>query len=260
MQLKLLRWTSVLYACLIYLFLYIPILVLIAFSFNDSKLNVVWTGFTVKWYATLFDNTEILNACKVSLILAVINTIVSAMIGTLAAVGMYRYSFKGKSILDGLLYIPILIPEIVMGVSLLALFTMINIPAGFTALLLSHIAFSIPFVVIVVRTRLDGFDRSIEEAAMDLGANHWQTFTKVVLPVIMPGIISGALLAFTLSLDDVIISFFVSGPDSMTLPLKIFSMVKFGVTPAINALSTVLLLLTLLLVVLTEYLNRKKVA
>lgn len=260
MNAKLFRWTSILYACLIYLFLYIPILVLIAFSFNDSKLNIIWTGFTVKWYATLFDSPEILNAFKVSLLLAVLNTIVAAMIGTLAAVGMYRYNFRGKSILDGLLYIPILIPEIVMGIALLALFTMLSIPTGFSTLLLSHVAFSIPFVVIVVRARLDGFDRSIEEAAMDLGANHWQTFTRVVLPIIMPGIASGALLAFTLSLDDVIISFFVSGPDSLTLPLKIFSMVKFGVTPTINALSTILLLLTLLLVLVTEYLNKKKVA
>lgn len=258
MKFPLLRCTSVLYACLVFLFLYIPILVLIAFSFNDSKLNVVWTGFTIKWYTALFNNTEILNACKVSLILAIINTIISAMIGTLAAVGMYRYNFRGKSILDGLMYIPILIPEIVMGVSLLALFTMVNLPSGFLTLLISHVAFSIPFVVIVVKARLDGFDRSVEEAAMDLGANHWQTFMKVVLPIIMPGIVSGALLAFTLSLDDVIISFFVSGPDSMTLPLKIFSMVKFGVTPTINALSTILLLLTLVLVIGTEYLDKKK--
>jgi spermidine/putrescine transport system permease protein len=233
---------------------------LIAFSFNDSKMNVVWMGFTVKWYAALFNDTDIINSCKISLVLAIISTLVSTMIGTLTAVGMYRYNFRGKSVLDKLLYIPILIPEIVMGVSLLALFAMISIPAGFMTLLISHVAFSIPFVVIVVRARLDGFDRSVEEAAMDLGANQWQTFTKVVLPIIMPGIISGALLAFTLSLDDVIISFFVSGPDSMTLPLKIFAMVKFGVTPTINALSTILLVFTLLLVVATEYLNKKKAA
>jgi len=260
MKNRLLQWTSVLYATLVYLFLYIPIVVLIAFSFNDSKLNVVWTGFTLKWYASLFHDGDIINAFQTSLMLAIISTVISTMVGTITAVGMYRYNFKGKSVLDGLLYIPILIPEIVMGVSLLALFSMVSIPTGFTTLLISHVAFSVPFVVIVLKARLDGFDKSIEEAAMDLGANEWQTFTRILLPIIMPGIISGALLAFTLSLDDVIISFFVSGPDSMTLPLKIFSMVKFGVTPTINALSTLLLVVTLVLVIVTEYLNKKKEA
>lgn len=255
---KLLRWTTVGYACLIYFFLYIPIFVLMAFSFNDSKLNVVWMGFTLKWYAALFEDTAIMNAFKLSMSLALVSTLTSTVIGALTAVGMYKYYFRGKSILDGLLYVPILIPEVVMGVSLLALFSLLQIPVGFMTLLISHVAFSIPFVVIVVRARLDGFDPSLEEAAMDLGANHWQTFTRIVLPIIMPGILSGALLAFTLSLDDVIISFFVSGPTTMTLPLKIFSMVKFGVTPTVNALSTLLLLLTLLMVLVTEYLNQRK--
>ncbi|MBP2649183.1 MAG: spermidine/putrescine transporter permease PotC [Firmicutes bacterium] len=254
---KLIRWTSVSYGLLIYLFLYVPIFVLIAYSFNDSKLNVLWMGFTVKWYVALFNDADIINACKTSLELAMISTVVSTMIGTLAAVGMYRYNFKGKSILDGLLYVPILIPEIVMGVSLLAFFSMISISAGFLTLLISHVAFSIPFVVLVVRARLDGFDRSVEEAAMDLGATPWQTFSKIVLPIIMPGVVSGALLSFTLSLDDVIISFFVSGPDSMTLPLKIYSMVKFGVTPTINALSTILLVITLVIAGITQYRNNK---
>ncbi|WP_040292561.1 ABC transporter permease subunit [Acetonema longum] len=255
---KLLRWTTIGYACLIYFFLYIPIFVLMAFSFNDSKLNVVWMGFTLKWYAALFEDAAIMNAFKLSMTLALVSTLASTMIGALTAVGMYKYHFRGKSILDGLLYIPILIPEVVMGVSLLALFSLLQIPVGFMTLLISHVAFSIPFVVIVVRARLDGFDPSLEEAAMDLGANHWQTLTKIVLPIIMPGILSGALLAFTLSLDDVIISFFVSGPATMTLPLKIFSMVKFGVTPTVNALSTLLLLLTLLMVLVAEYLNQRK--
>lgn len=249
------RWTGFVYAIGIYLFLYVPIFVLVGYSFNDSKLNVVWQGFTLKWYAELFRSADIMRAFEISVTLAIASTLLAAFIGTLAAVGMYRYKFRGKSMLDGLLYVPVLIPEIVMGISLLAFFSMFNIPAGFTALLISHVAFSIPFVVIVVKARLAGFDISLEEAAMDLGANHWQTFTKVVFPIIMPGVISGALLAFTLSLDDVIISFFVSGPDSMTLPLKIFSMVKFGVTPTINALSTLLLVVTLLMAVVIEYLN-----
>lgn len=258
MKRRVFRWTTIIYTLLIYLILYIPIFVLIAYSFNASKLNVVWTGFTFKWYAALFRNTTVIDAFKTSLTVAVISTVLAAMIGTLAAVGMYRYHFGGKSVLDALLYIPVVIPEIVMGIALLALFALIGMPLGLTTLIFAHVAFSIPFVVIVVKARLDGFNRSMEEAAMDLGANQWRTFTKVTLPIIMPGIISGTLLAFTLSLDDVVISFFVAGPQSTTLPLKIFSMVKFGVSPEINALSTMMLLLTLSMVVIAESMRMKE--
>ncbi len=251
------KWSSVIYGTLIYSFLYVPILVLIIFSFNQSKLNAVWTGFTFEWYGRLMHNGDVLEAAKNSIIVAIISTIVSTMIGTLAAVGMYRYKFRGKSVLDGLLYIPLVIPEIVMGISLLAMFSMLKIPLGIMTLVLAHVTFCVPYVFVVVRARLEGFDPSIEEAALDLGANEWETFRRITLPIIMPGIVASALLAFTLSIDDVIVSFFVAGPGSTTLPLKIFSMVKFGVTPEINALSTIMLILTLTIVVIAERIRLK---
>jgi len=256
---------SSLYLLLIFLCLYIPIIIMIAFSFNESKLNVVWTGFTFKWYGSLIHNGSILDAVKNSFIVATVSTIISVVIGTLAAIGMYRYKFKGKSILDVILYVPLVIPEIVMGISLLAFFAIVKIPLGRISLIIAHVTFSIAYVVAVVRTRLDGFDTSVEEAAMDLGATPIQTFFNVTLPLIMPGVIAGGLLAFTLSLDDVIISFFVAGPGSVTLPLKVFSMVKFGVTPEINALSTIIIVFTAVVISLALLLrnvniNMKKVA
>ncbi|KOR27011.1 extracellular solute-binding protein [Clostridium sp. L74] len=247
---------SKIYAILVYAFLYLPIFVLVVFSFNKSKLNATFTGFTLDWYKNLINNTQILEALKNSLIIAFISTFFAVIIGTLAAIGMYRYKFKGKKAMEGLLYIPVVIPEIVMGISMLAFFSSLNLPAGLITLILAHITFCISYVIIVVRARLDGFDSALEEAAQDLGATPWQTLTKVTLPVISPGIISGALLAFTLSLDDVIISFFAAGPDSNTLPLKIFAMVKFGVTPEINALSTVMMVFTLSMVVIAEGIRR----
>ncbi|WP_461615624.1 extracellular solute-binding protein [Clostridium sp. Marseille-QA1073] len=247
---------SKIYAALVYGFLYLPILVLIVFSFNKSKLNATWSGFTLDWYKSLLNNAQILEALKNSLIIAFVSTFFAVVIGTLAAIGMYRYKFKGKKVMEGLLYIPVVIPEIVMGISMLAFFSLLNLEAGLLTLILAHITFCIAYVIVVVRARLDGFDIALEEAALDLGATPWQTLTKVTLPVISPGIIAGGLLAFTLSLDDVIISFFASGPDSNTLPLKIFSMVKFGVTPEINALSTVMMVFTLSMVLIAEGIRR----
>jgi len=245
---KKMKALSAAYLMFIFMCLYIPIMVLIAFSFNESKLNVVWTGFTLKWYVSLIQNQGILEALKNSFIIASLSTVLSVIIGTLAAIGMYRYKFRGKAVLDAVLYLPLVIPEIVMGISLLAFFSLVSIPLGRLSLIISHVTFSTAYVVAVVKTRLDGFDRRIEEAAMDLGATPMQTFFKVTLPIIMPGVIAGGLLAFTLSLDDVIISFFVARPGSVTLPLKVFSMVKFGVTPEINALSTLIIIFTLVLI------------
>ncbi|TJY41565.1 ABC transporter permease subunit [Cohnella pontilimi] len=258
MRLSFGRKFGVFYASLVYLFLYLPISILILYSFNRSKLNAVWTGFTTDWYVRLFHNDSILEAAKTSLTVAVITTIGATMIGTLAAVGMYRYHFRGKIALEGLVFLPIVIPEIVMGISMLALFSQLKVSLGIMTLLAAHITFSVPFVMVVVRARLAGFDKNIEEAAMDLGAKPWTTFLKVTLPVIAPGVIAGALLTFTLSIDDVVISFFVAGPGSTTLPLKIYSMVKFGVTPEINALSTLMLLATLLIVLFAERLQQKE--
>lgn len=240
---------------IMYLFLYIPIMVLIVFSFNESKLNVVWTGFTFKWYNSLLHNAGILEAVKNSFIVAAVSTVISVIIGTFAALGLYKYKFKGKNILDSVLNIPLVIPEIVMGISLLAFFSMVKLPTGRVALIIAHVTFSIAYVISVVKARLEGFNSSLEEAAMDLGATPFETFIHVTLPVIMPGVIAGGLLAFTLSLDDVIISFFVAGAGSMTLPLKVFSMVKFGVTPEINALSTIIIVLTFIIVGLSLFLK-----
>ena len=248
---------NIIYSILVYLFLYLPIFILVIYSFNNSKLNSVWVGFTGKWYVNLFHDAAILNAMKNTFLIAAVSTAFSVVIGTITAVGLYKFSFKGKRLIESFLYIPVVIPEIVFGISLLAFFSVIKLPLGLITLVIAHITFSISYVVIVVKARLDGFDKSIEEASMDLGATPWETFFKVTLPIIMPGIISGGLLAFTLSLDDVIISFFTAGPASTTLPLKVFSMVKFGVTPEINALSTVMMFITILFVALAEAFKNK---
>lgn len=245
------------YGAIIYGFLYLPIFILVIFSFNDSKLNAVWTGFTVKWYGSLWQNGAVLHATQMTLIVAFASTILSIIFGILVSVGMYRYKFKGKSVVDGMLNVPLVLPEIVMGISLLAFFSMIKVPLGIWTLIIAHVTFSIPYVVVVIRARLQGFDKSIEEAAMDLGANEWKTFRLITLPIIQPAIVASALLAFTISMDDVIVSFFVAGPGSTTLPLQIFSMVRFGVTPEINALSTIMLVATLLVVIFSELLKKK---
>ncbi|MEK4026996.1 MULTISPECIES: ABC transporter permease subunit [Bacillaceae] len=255
---KLTRLPSVAYAAFIYSFLYVPIVILVAYSFNDSKLNAVWKGFTFEWYAKLWTNTSILEAAKISLTVGFFSTAISTMLGTLVAVGMYRYQFRGKGIIDAMLYVPLVMSEIVMGIALLAFFSMVQIPLGMGTLLVAHVTFSIPFVVVVINARLKGFDQSIEEASKDLGANEWQTFRLITFPLLGPAIAASAMLAFTISIDDVIVSFFVAGPDSTTLPLQIFSMVRHGVTPEINALSTLMLVVTLTFVIVAQRLQTKK--
>jgi spermidine/putrescine transport system permease protein len=243
-------------AWLIYIALYAPILVLIVFSFNQSKLNAIWTGFTFDWYGVLFGDEAVGKAAVNTLIVAVASTAISTVIGTMTALALSRYSFFGKTALEGLLYIPIIIPEIVMGVSLLLFFVQVKLPLSIWTIIMAHITFNIPFVAVVVRARLAGFDDRLLEAAADLGAGPWRTFRKVTLPLIMPGIVGGALLAFTLSIDDFVISFFTTGPGANTLPLHIYSMVKTGVTPEINAVSTLLLLASIGLVVLSLKVQR----
>jgi spermidine/putrescine transport system permease protein len=197
----------------VYLFLFLPISVVIANSFNatTSKPYLSWKGFTFNWYVKLFENNALLTSFGNTLIIAVVSTVLATAIGTLGAVGMYRYKFRGKGIIDGLLYIPVVIPEIVLGISLLTIFSAVNVPRGMLTLILAHVSFCVPFVVFNVRARLSGYDSSIEEASMDLGANRIRTFFEVTLPVLWPGITGGALLSFTLSIDDVIISYFVNG-------------------------------------------------
>ena len=251
-------WLRV-YSILVYGFIYAPILILIIFSFNSQKLNIHWEGFTLNWYKVLFNDAQILLATRNTLLIAIISTLVATVIGTMAALAMYRYRFPLYNASETVMYIPIVIPEVVMGISLLVFFVMINFTLGLTTITLSHIAFSIPFVALVVRARLHGYDRAIDEAAMDLGANELTTFWRVTLPTIMPGVLAGAMLALTLSLDDYVITYFTAGPGSTTLPLRVFSMVKTAVTPEINALSTIWVLIIFVLLVIGQIAQRKKV-
>lgn len=241
------------FCMLVYLFLFLPIVVIVVNSFNatTSKPYLSWKGFTFDWYIKIWENSSLLDSFGNTIIIAAVSTILATVIGTLGAVGMYKYKFKGKGIIDGLLYIPVVIPEIVLGISLLTIFTNVNIPRGMLTLILAHVSFSVPYVIFNVRARLSGYDNSIEEASLDLGANRITTFFEVTLPVLAPGIAGGALLAFTLSIDDVIISYFVNG-QTKTYPLKVMESIKSGVAPDVNALSTLILVGTVVLVVLTQ--------
>ena len=244
-------WLRV-YTFLVYVFIYVPILTLIIFSFNTQKLNLHWEGFTLSWYNTLFNDSQIILATRNTLMIAFVSTLFATIIGTMAALAMQRYRFPGYNASETLMYIPIVIPEVVMGISLLVFFVLIKFTLGLVTITLSHIAFNIPFVALVVRARLHGYDNSIDEAAMDLGANELTTFWRVTLPTIMPGVLSGAMLALTLSLDDFVITFFTAGPGSTTLPLRVFSMVRFIVTPEINALSTLWVLIVFVILVIGQ--------
>ncbi len=244
---------SIVYCLLIYMFLFLPISVIAVNSFNatTSKPYLSWKGFTFAWYGKIFDNKVLLQSFGNTMIIAVCSTLLATAVGTIAAVGMYKYMFKGKSVIDSLLYIPVVIPEIVLGISLLTLFANTGIPRGMLSLVLAHTTFSIPYVIFNIRARLAGYDNSIEEASMDLGANRIKTFFTITLPVLAPGIAGGALLAFTLSIDDVIISYFTNG-QTKTFPLKVMESIKSGVAPDVNALSTLILIGTSLLVVFTQ--------
>jgi len=246
------------YAILAYLYLYLPIFFLILFSFNTSKFSVKMEGVTLKWYGDLLKDKVIWEATRNTLIVAVTSTIISTIIGTAAAIALHRYRFRGKGFSEATLYIPVIIPEIVMGIALLAFFGQMGLTLGLPTIIIAHIAFSIPFVALTVRARLQGMDRSVEEAAMDLGANELVTFWRVTLPLIMPGVMSGALLAFTLSLDDYIITLFTAGPGSTTLPLRVFSMLKQAVTPKVNALSSLWMLVILIMLIASQRLQSRK--
>ena len=228
-----------------FLFLYFPIISLIVFSFNDSKRNITWQGFTFKYYVQAYNNISLHDALINSLIIAFWSTLVSTVIGTMLGLALYRYRFPLKGPFEGLVHLPIVIPEICMAVAMLSFFALFSVPLGLLTVTVSHIAFCFPFVAVVVRSRMVGFDESLEEASRDLGASPWQTFWNVTFPYMIPGVVAGALLAFTLSLDDFVITFFTSGPGSTTFPVKIYSMVRFSVTPEVNAASTVLIVVTL---------------
>jgi spermidine/putrescine transport system permease protein len=238
------RWVA---ACAIaaYVFLYLPLVVVVVFSFNDSKLNAEWAGFTTAWYARLFRNDTMLVAARNSLLIALVTSIVATVLGTMAGFALHRYKMR---VLPVLVVAPIAMPEILMGVALLIFFVLLNVSLGMVSITLSHIAFCIGYVALVVRARLAGMDESLVEAARDCGATPLEAFRHVTLPLILPGVIAGSLMAFTLSIDDFVITFFTAGASASTLPLQIYSMVKTSVTPEVNAISTLLLLLTLLLI------------
>ena len=250
-------WLRNLFIALVMLFLFLPIFILVAFSFNASKMNIIFTGFTLEWYERLFENENLLDAFKNTLLIAGISTTVSTILGTISAVGMKKYSFFSKKLVDKLIYIPIVIPEIVLGISLLSIFTLAGVELGFWSVLLAHITFSIPFVITSVRSTLYALPKNVEEAAEDLGASHWKTFWYVTLPMIKPGIVSGAILAFTLSLDDVVISYFAAGPGTNTLPLYIYSIIKTGITPDVNALTSLMLIFTIIALVISSKIQTK---
>jgi spermidine/putrescine transport system permease protein len=265
-------------ALFVYVFLYAPVIVLIVFAFNSSRTNIVFEGIVNQgpcgpfyWFCRLAENNDALDAAGNTLLIAISSALIATVIGTMAAMALQRYAFPVKRASEAALYIPIVIPEIVMGIGILvffsALFSIINDALGLTGdgrlslglgtVIVSHVAFSVPFVTLVVRARLHGFDRSLEEAAMDLGANEFTTFRRVTLPMIAPGVLSGGLLAFTLSLDDFIITFFTTGPGSTTLPIYVYGLLRRIVTPEVNALSTIWILTVLVVVFISQRLESR---
>ena len=251
------KFTKVSYCSFIYAFLYIPIIILIIYSFNNAEFSLVWHGFTLEWYKNLWQDNDLQIVTVHSLIVGVLAATFATIIGTITAVSLYRYQFFGKKILHSLLFILIVSPDIVMAISLLILFSALKVNLGFWTLLLSHITFCLPFVAVTVYGRLTGFDKNIFEAARDLGAQDATIFLKIIVPLLWPAIIAGWLLSFTLSLDDVIISYFVTGPEFNILPLQIYSMVRLGVKPEINALCTVLFAMTLFIVCASQLMLKK---
>jgi len=245
-------------AYLLLLFLYAPIVILVIYSFNVSRRGAVWTGFTFHWYQVLMHDRAIGKAVEVTLWVGFWSTVLSTIFGTLAALALERFGrFRGRLAFDATLYLPIIIPDIVMAISTLLFFVVLGVSLSRYTILIAHVAFNIAYVSVVVRARLADMDRSLEEAAMDLGADEWRTFRFITLPLLMPGIIAGALMALTLSLDDFVITFFVSGPGSTTLPVRVYSMIRLGVTPEVNAISALMLAGSVSLLLLSLLLQRR---
>jgi spermidine/putrescine transport system permease protein len=248
------RWPIRLWLLLVALFLYAPLLCLMASSFNESRRNIVWTGFTLDWYAKVFQDGPLLEAFANSLTIAAVSTIISVILGALVAVALWRFRFPFKPAFEGLVALPIVIPEICLGVAMLVFFSRVMPwppglpwPIDLGSIIIAHVSFSFPFAAVIVRARLASFNRELEEVARDLGASEWRTFVDILVPHMRPALIAGALLAFTLSLDDFVITFFTAGPDTVTFPVKVYSMVRFSVTPEVNAASTLLVVLTVVL-------------
>ena len=244
------------------LFLYAPIVLMIAFSFNDSRRNIVWRGFTTKYYTKAFHNESLIEAFTNTLVIATACMILSTILAVMAAIVLWRFRFPLRPIAEGTIALPIVVPEICFGVALLVFFAAINWPTtlpwplSLSNIVIAHTAFAFPFATIIIRSRLSGFDRALAESSRDLGASEWQTTRYILLPFLKPGIIAGALISFTLSLDDFIITFFTAGPSTITLPVKVFSMVRFSVTPEVNAASTILIIITLITAISAAVMQR----
>ena len=244
---------------LLFVFMYAPLLVVIVYSLTPTEYGVSWEGFTLKWYQAVLANENIKAALKVSLMVAIPTVLIATAIGTITAFTLYRYKFFGRALYQGILYIPLIMPDLVIGVALLLFYTFIKLELGIFTILLAHISFSIPLTTLVIIARMQRIDRSLEDAAMDLGADEWTTMRKVTLPLLKPGILAAALLAFPWSFNDFVITFFVSGVGSSTLPIRVFSMIRLGVSPVINALGTLIVVIPLILVVIGLLLERRKV-
>lgn len=248
---------SVVYVLLFLLLLYTPIAIMIGYSFNNSELDVGWSGFTFRWYGELFASADAKRAVINSIIVSGCSTVISVLIGAFAAVGFHKFDFRGKDALDSFFYIPTIVPAMLLGVSLLALYDICHIPLSKVTIIIAHVTFCAPVTFNTIRVALNGFDKSIEEAAMDLGCSQFQTITKVILPNVVPSMISGGLLAFTFSLEDVLTTFFVAGPKDETLSMYIFGQMKAGMKPTLNALSTLLIIVTVSLGVFMQVLENK---
>ena len=241
----------------VYAYLYIPIIILVTNSFNEDRYGLSWKGFSWNWYERLFNNDTLIQAAFHSVTIAFFAATLATIVGGLTAIALYRYRFRGKQAVSGMLFIVMMSPDIVMAVSLLALFMVVGISLGFWSLLLAHVTFCLPYVTVTIFSRLNGFDARMLEAAKDLGASEVTILRKIILPLALPAVVSGWLLSFTISLDDVVVSSFVSGVSYEILPLRIFSLVKTGVTPEVNALATILIVLSLGLVILSQLVTRK---
>ncbi len=247
MKNKKLGFGSVLFMTAVYLFLYLPIFVVILYSFNTNRSNISFTGYTLYWYKQVLQGDPLWGNLWLSVKLALVSMIISVGLGTLATIGMYRYDFKIKKYINGLLYIPMVIPELVIGLASLAAFTKMGMNMGFVTLVFAHVTFCLPYVVVTLRARIADFDSSIEEAAMDLGANRWHTLKRVTLPLLAPGIVSGAFMSISLSIDDVIISYFVSGAGDITFPIKVYGMVRGKISTNVYVVSTLFLVSIILI-------------
>lgn len=253
------RWLGALVGG-VYLFLHLPLLVLVVFSFNASRFSVEWTGFTLDWYRVLLQRPDIIAGLRNSLIVGLASTVMATVLGTLLALALARSRLPGRRSVESLLYVPLVTPEVVAGISLLVLFASLKVALGLTTIVIAHVAFSVSFVTVVVLARLTGMDRSLEEAALILGADEWTTFFRVTLPQLLPGVVSGALLAFTLSFDDYVITSFVAGSGASTLPVVVYGMVRRNIDPTINAISALVLVVTTLLIWLADRAGRTRLA